>query len=771
MKKKLLILALFLVSIFTISAQDFLVINGQVTDEETGLGIPNHIVFASTSDSLLYLTFITDEAGFYGDSIILNQQVNSVHIYTFDCNNMMHDTIVTDLTATIIANFEICSFPPPPDCQAMFFYYPMDSLNTDLTYQFIDMSLGAVSSWLWDFGDGTTSTEQNPVHTFSEEGLYTVCLTISDEIGSCTDTFCEDVYVEIYPPFDCYNFFDYVVDDNYNVTFTGEAFWGGMIVTADSYLWDFGDGTTGEGQTVTHQYDPSAGDVFEVCLTTVSVDPATGDTCEAVSCIEVWLINFPNCEAMYIYYPYDSIPTDLTYQFLDVSFGNINYWFWDFGDGNTSYEQNPVHTFGEEGIYTVCLTIEDADSTCFDTFCMDVIIGEIPPGGCDNFFFFMPVDSLTYSFIGEAHFGGAIVEAESYLWDFGDGTTGEGQNITHTFESNNSGMYVVCLTTTYIDEAGDTCVAISCQDVIVNIPDTYTLWGQVFMGNDFADFGQVMLMTMDPATGIMYITDIQLIDSSGTYIFNEVFPGDYNIFAELLPGSSGYNEYLPTYYGDVLFWEDATLISIGDPQNPYDINLIQATSGNIGPGLIEGVISEELQLFKNGRSGAEDVEILLLNHNYNPLDYRYSDVQGAFDFGDLSYGLYTVYAEVPGKTTIPATVEISEEVPHVIIDFVITGDEVTIVSTGNEILAVEMEIFPNPANEKVTVSLFSNKEASIVLEIMNLMGQTIKNNRQQVMAGVSKIELKTGEIPEGIYMIKITSEEGQTTVKKLLIAR
>jgi len=85
------------------------------------------------------------------------------------------------------------------DCFADF-YYTIDSVGGDYTViHFYDLStpLGSIDSWYWDFGDGNTSTEQNPVHTFNASGEYYVCLTITADSGFCTSTYCELVYVQL----------------------------------------------------------------------------------------------------------------------------------------------------------------------------------------------------------------------------------------------------------------------------------------------------------------------------------------------------------------------------------------------------------------------------------------------------------------------------------------------------------------------------------------------------------------------------------------------
>jgi hypothetical protein len=78
-------------------------------------------------------------------------------------------------------------------CHAAFGYH--HSMHS-LTVLFTDASTSghAITSWLWDFGDGHTSTDQHPSHTYAHHGVYTVCLTIHDVHG-CTHTLCHHINV------------------------------------------------------------------------------------------------------------------------------------------------------------------------------------------------------------------------------------------------------------------------------------------------------------------------------------------------------------------------------------------------------------------------------------------------------------------------------------------------------------------------------------------------------------------------------------------------
>jgi len=715
----------------------------------------------------------------FGDGTTGNGQTVT-HTYEISPNSpdmfmVCLTTVVTDSVTGETCEAFFCDevwLGNQPDCQAMFIYFPLDSLNRNLNYQFLDVSWGDHDTWLWEFGDGTSSTLQNPVHLFADTGVYNVCLTIWDSEGTCQSTYCDDVFVGFFPPpWDCFNFFTYVVEDSSTVTFTGEAYYAGMIVQADSYTWDFGDGTTGDGQTVTHIYDPNGPDVFLVCLTTVITDSVTGETCEAISCEEVWLENQFDCQAMFIYYPLDSLSRDLNYQFMDVSWGNHDTWLWEFGDGTSSTLQNPVHLFADTGVYNVCLTIWDSEGTCQSTNCMDVFIGFFPPPwDCYNFFTYVVEDSSTVTFTGEAYYAGMIVQADSYTWDFGDGTTGDGQTVTHIYDPNGPDVYTVSLTTVFTDSVtGENCTAVSCQDVMVNGMAYFDLNGQVTMGNSFVDVGIATLYQIDPISGEVFLIDLQPIDSSGYYFFFNIMEGNYLILAELMQGSTGYGEYLPTYYGDVLYWGDATVISLGEPENPYNINLIPMDSYENGVADITGIITQGNRLFGDG-TPVTDVEIILLSESNIALDYRYSSEDGEFDFSTLAYGTYKVYAEVPGKSTSPALVILDENNQSATLGFEITEGAVHVLSVNdleNPSLTIG-EIFPNPVTDQAYIQVNLTESTLVEINIFNQMGQKVYSEMQNLEIGSHKIALNTEGLIRGVFVFSINTFNGPATVRKFI---
>lgn len=229
---------------------------------------------------------------------------------------------------------------------------------------------GTIVSFEWDFGDGGTSTEANPVYTFNTAGTFTVTLTVTDDQGLMDNDTLEIVVTSLNAP--------PTAVANSNVT-TGPAplqvnFTGDQSIDDDavvSYRWDLGDGTILNEANVTHAYNTPGvylavlrvtdaegledTDSITITVTETGLAPfaiATSDVSEGVAPLEV----------------------TFTGDQSTVSSGDIQY-AWDFGDGNTSTEANPVHTFTEVGEYSVVLTITDEDGTT-DTETLTIVVNE-----------------------------------------------------------------------------------------------------------------------------------------------------------------------------------------------------------------------------------------------------------------------------------------------------------------------------------------------------------------------------------------------------------
>ncbi len=208
-------------------------------------------------------------------------------------------------------------------------------VNEMLTSQFTNESLGG-TSYLWDFGDGNTSTQPNPTHTYESEAFYTVTLVTTNLCGTNTET------VEFHNyslPSAAFGQNKETVCVNKNVRYLEDA-----SDNTLTYEWIM-PGATPSTSTLRNPIVTYA-EAGEYDVTLIVTNPAGSDETTQTSTILV--TDVPDTEFSFI--------RDLfSVSFSEDTNGETDY-FWDFGDGNTSTEANPVHTYQEEGQYTVTLT-------------------------------------------------------------------------------------------------------------------------------------------------------------------------------------------------------------------------------------------------------------------------------------------------------------------------------------------------------------------------------------------------------------------------------
>jgi PKD repeat protein len=280
------------------------------------------------------------------------------------------------------------------------------------TVHFTNQSTGYPDSYSWSFGDGATSTEENPTHTYTTGGEFNVALSVTS--GTYTDTRNKQKYI--------------IVDDILKANFTANPTAGSATLTVnfqdaslskpDTWLWDFGDGTSSTFKNPTHNY-ASAGK-YNVSLTVTNYQGTSTETKnEFITVYEPVQAAFQGAPLT------GKVP--LTVYFVDYSPGHPNSWEWSFGDGATSNEQNPNHTYTSSGTYTVTLTVSDgihSDTKSFHGYIK--VIDALNPN-----FTASPRNGalpLTVSFTDQSYGG-----PNNWRWDFGDGQTSNEQNPQHTY--------------------------------------------------------------------------------------------------------------------------------------------------------------------------------------------------------------------------------------------------------------------------------------------------------------------------------------------------
>jgi len=289
-----------------------------------------------------------------------------------------------------------------------------------LTVDFTDLSLGGPTSWNWNFGDGDTTTAQNPSHTYLSAGQHTVRLDTTK--GSYTDSKTEVGYVEANVVSD-FSATPTSGDATLAVTFTDLSLGG-----PTSWLWNFGDGDTTTIQNPTHTY-------LRAGLYTVSLQAVKGGLTDTKTEIDYITVNMAT---NFLGTP-TAGNTPLSVAFTDLSLGEPTSWLWNFGDGDTTTAQNPIHVYTGVGLYTVRL-----DSTRGSFAGTKTSLNYINASS----------DVLTASFQAIPESGDAdlvvrfidtsIGSPTTWHWDFGDGHTSTLQNPTHTYTT--AGNHIVTLT-------------------------------------------------------------------------------------------------------------------------------------------------------------------------------------------------------------------------------------------------------------------------------------------------------------------------------------
>ncbi len=358
------------------------------------------------------------------------QHCVSVDDYYYDANIYigddaygypMYGDYTTDYSCSSDCGTVAAAATPP----VAYFGADVTSGDAPLTVNFTDASTNSPTSYSWDFGDGNSSSAQNPQHIFTTPGTYNVTLTVTNADG--TDTYSVTITVNT-PPAPVASFTPDVTsgDAPLTVNFTDNS-----TNTPTSWAWDFGDGNSSSAQNPQHIFTTPG--TYNVTLT---VTNATGNDTYSITIT----VNAPPAPVANFTPDVTSGDAPLTVNFTDNSTNTPTSWAWDFGDGNSSSAQNPQHIFTTPGTYTVTLTASNANGN--DTYSVTITVNA-PPA---------PVASFTPDVTsGDAPLTVNFTDAStntptSWAWDFGDGNTSINQNPQHIFTT--PGTYTVTLTAT-----------------------------------------------------------------------------------------------------------------------------------------------------------------------------------------------------------------------------------------------------------------------------------------------------------------------------------
>jgi PKD repeat protein len=298
-------------------------------------------------------------------------------------------------------------------------------------------------SYLWDFGDGSRSTQPIVKHKYEKAGTYTAVLYVKNTTGlKCNQATTSQIVTVNSPPQASFSGPEIIC-------YNEEAFFDASLTTDNtpeqlSYEWDFGDGTGAEGKKVKKRY--AQGGVYRVILT---VNDNAKTSCSISRAERILTVNTP-----FVLGSYEDIdlcvPLDQEYK---VAFNfierenqlraNLNY-LWDFGDGGQANGRNVSHIYKNGGEYMVRLTVDDGlglpCSTANTTFYVRLNRQPQAEAGKD----------ITACLGKEIILDGSASRGEelsslSYTWSFGDGTPDvQGAKVKHTYMT--AGKYKATIT-------------------------------------------------------------------------------------------------------------------------------------------------------------------------------------------------------------------------------------------------------------------------------------------------------------------------------------
>lgn len=384
----------------------------------------------------------------------------------------------------------------------------------DLTVNFQDLSISnnsLINDWRWNFGDGTISTAGSSVsHNYQYPGLYDVNLRVEDTNG-CVSNLLKPALVEIYP----------VPTADFNTLGPSVACIPPLSVT-------FVDQTTGGTPPYIYQWDLGTS-------TSTAVQPVESYTSNGTHDVELIIVDDNGCSDTIIepnfisvggtvadFVANDTLCVNQGNQFHNTSFGADTY-HWDFGDGNTSSLEHPMHSYASPGLYYVTLHAY-LNSSCQDSVTLPIYVEKVIANfTADTIYGCQPIHTVVFNENSSAN-------AVDFEWRFGfayQGATNIDSGSTVNWSYDGTGFF------------DDTLIAVSsngCRDTIIKTNDIYVSPSYAFFevseqqgcapfSVDFTDlsdpFDSILTWTWDFGTG-----DTSYVQHP-TYTFNT--PGQYDV--------------------------------------------------------------------------------------------------------------------------------------------------------------------------------------------------------------------------------------------------
>lgn len=787
--------------------------------EPTMLGNPTN--FYGTSGNT-----ITSWYWDFGDGNIASTQ-NATHTYT-TAGTFNVELTVTDIDGCINSIIHIITIVDIPEldyhwnfaCEGTGVQFYIDSPPTDIP---------AVTSWYWDFGDGGTSTDMEPLHVYATANTYNVSLTIVDT-NAATNTVIKPITVNPLPS--AIFSIDSPTCSNNHIQFNDNSTTPTGFIT--NWYWDFGDGSDTtinypNNPDVTHIYNSI--NTFIVTLTITNSDSCTNTTQNSITTLTNPIADFSFEETCY---------NEPVY-FTDLSTSNggsdITSWEWDFSDpnsgsNNTSSIQNPTHVYTYPDSYTTMLITTNIDG-CTDTIQHDIIVDSLP-----DVDFIIADDSICLGQIAE-FFGISNSNIATWYWEFGDGGNSTEQNPSYMYSV--VGTYLVSLT---VEEAGsDQCSNLVSHYIYVDTPTASFGYENNWLGTStlFYDlstsqnsyitqwnweFGDDSTATIQNPTheylalGTYDVTlNIMDFDGCSGTVTNqvEVFPPpvfpDSNAIWNTFGYSFGYQEWTYRYglIGDTtISYDNDTSYTYSKVYSLYDSTL--STYNSIYTGATRTTDDNKVYLKLTNLP-----ETILYDYSLEIGDTIWFKIGGAAASGDVSFWEQDHYKIVINKDSAllldnqyhtrwylqgeymsdiwiehVGSVEWFGLLNPIISDITTNGNSFSLacfkqngiplyldnpecdkcfcylLTTINDQTnnTLDIKIFPNPAKDAINISINDQLQGSYKIQILNSMGQNIYTS-SSIISYTNSIDITNWD--KGLYVVRIKNNNSLIAISKFII--
>ncbi|MBS1564954.1 MAG: PKD domain-containing protein [Bacteroidetes bacterium] len=415
-------------------------------------------------------------------------------------------TIPADSNCTITASFKY--YKDSLDCKKIHFINTSSPISPNVHF-------------VWNFGDGTSSNDINPVHTYAANGSFVVSL-VSEAGTGCRKQVWDSVFVKC--GVDSCNIvlrFSYRKDSSNckNIIFTNLS---SPVSATTHFSWQFGDGTSSTAVNPSHVY--AANGTYLVSLvsenSSISCRKQIWDTvivkCPVDSCVLkagfTWRKDSSNCR-------------NILFTNLSSPVSASTHFSWTFGDGTSSTAVNPSHVYAANGTYLVSLVAESGTNCRKQVW--DTVIVKCPVDSCVlKASFTWHKDSLNCKTVYFSNLSTPIPSATHFNWNFGDGSSSTAQNPVHTYAS--SGTYLVSL----VVESGTNC--------------RRQVWDSVYVKcADSCAFQPVFVWRADSSvTGKIYFSNLTV---GGSGVHYSWFFGDSSAVSHDVSPTHNYTR-IGTYY-------------------------------------------------------------------------------------------------------------------------------------------------------------------------------------------------------------------------------